>query len=139
MCGQHNVWAFAEDNTGQNTDKGHTPNPRREIKIPDPAGNRTKAACSAHSPTLPSLHLRHNSFSNPSIALPTSQLILQPFHRFTYVPTHSPTFPSLYLRHNSFSNHSVASLTSQFIIQPFFRFSYVTRSSLNSPDEPPMS
>ena len=26
---------------------------------------------SAHSPTFPSLHLRHNSFSNPSVALPT--------------------------------------------------------------------
>ena len=38
MCGQHNVMAFAKDNTGQNTDKGHTPNPRTEIKIPDPAG-----------------------------------------------------------------------------------------------------
>ena len=25
-------------------DKGHTPNPRTEIKIPDPAGNRTRAA-----------------------------------------------------------------------------------------------
>ena len=34
----------AEDNTGQNTDKGHTPNPRTEIKIPDPAGNRTRAS-----------------------------------------------------------------------------------------------
>ena len=30
----------------------------------------------AHSPTFPSLHLRHNSFSNTSVALPTSQLIL---------------------------------------------------------------
>ena len=30
--------------TGQNTDKGHTPNPRTEIKIPDPAGYRTRAA-----------------------------------------------------------------------------------------------
>ena len=38
MCGQHNVRASSEDNTGQNTDKGHTPNPRTEIKIPDPAG-----------------------------------------------------------------------------------------------------
>ena len=43
----------------------------------------------AHSPTLPSLYLRHSSFSNPSVASPTSQLILQPFlllcHRlFTY-------------------------------------------------------
>ena len=89
-----------------------------------------------HSPTFPSLHLRHNSFSNPSVALPTSQLILQPFRRFTYVTTHSqpfccftyvtvhsptlfwlllshklcssPTFSSLYLRHNSLSNPSVA-------------------------------
>ena len=38
-----------------------------------------------------SLHLRHNSFSKPSVALPTSQLILQPFSCFTYVTTHSPT------------------------------------------------
>ena len=44
MCGQHNVRASAEDNTGQNTDKGHTPNPRTEIKIADPARNRTRAA-----------------------------------------------------------------------------------------------
>ena len=38
MCGHHNVRATAEDNTGQNTDKGHTPSPRIGIKIPDPAG-----------------------------------------------------------------------------------------------------
>ena len=44
MCGQQNVRASTEDNTGQNTDKGHTPNPRSEIKIPNPAGNRTRAA-----------------------------------------------------------------------------------------------
>ena len=44
MCGQHNVRASAEVNIGQNTDKGHTPNPRTEIKIPDPAGNRIRAA-----------------------------------------------------------------------------------------------
>ena len=68
----------------------------------------------AHSPTFPSVYRRHNSYSNPSVAL------------------------SLYLRHSSFSNPSVASLTSQFILQPFFRFSYVTSSSLNSPGEPPM-
>ena len=43
MCGQHNVRASAEDSIGQNTDKGHTPNPRTEIKIPYPAGNRTRA------------------------------------------------------------------------------------------------
>ena len=90
----------------------------------------------AHSPTFPSLHLRHNLFSNPSVALSTSQLILQSFRRYTnitahssiflllhlrhssfskpfrhltYVTAHSPTLPSLYLRHNSFSNLSIAS------------------------------
>ena len=82
----------------------------------------------AHSPTLLSLYLRHSSFSNPSVASPTSQFILQPFFRsaelihqpfrnFTYVTAHSPTLSSLYLRHSSFSNPSVASLTSQFILQ----------------------
>ena len=39
----------------------------------------------AHSPTLPLLQLRHSSFSNLSVASSTSQLILQPFGRFTYV------------------------------------------------------
>ena len=93
-----------------------------------------------HSPTLPSLHLRHSSFSNPSFASPMSQalLILQPFRHFTYVRAQSPTLPSLYLRHCSFSNLSVALPTSQLILQPFRCFSYVTSSSLNSPDEPPM-
>ena len=71
---------------------------------------------SAHSPTFPSLRLRHSSFSSPSAALPTSQLILQSFRCFTYVTAHSPSFrcftyvtahsptlPPLYLRHSSFS------------------------------------
>ena len=44
MCVQHNVRASTEDNTGQNAEKGHTSNPGTEIKIPDPAGNRTRAA-----------------------------------------------------------------------------------------------
>ena len=39
----------------------------------------------AHSPTLPSLYLRRSSFSNPSVASPTSQLILQPVFRFSYL------------------------------------------------------
>ena len=110
-------------------------------------------------------HLRHNSFSNPSLALPMSQLIVQPFRCFTYVTAHSPTLltlyvrhnsfsnpsvawptsqlilqthPRLYLRHNSLSNPSVASPTSQFILQTFFRLSYVTGFSVTSPGEPPM-
>ena len=72
------------------------------------------------------------------IVIVIAELILQPFHHFTYVTTNSPTLPSLYLRHSSFSNPSVASPTSKFILQPFFRFSYITKSSLNSPGEPPM-
>ena len=57
----------------------------------------------AYSPHFPSLHLRHNSFSNPSIALPTSHLILQPFCHFTYVTAHSPTLFSHLLRHKLFT------------------------------------
>ena len=112
-----------------------------------------------HFPIFPPLHLRHNSFSNPSVASPmfssfsnpsfasptsqalhlihlasrschsfineqssfcnlsvtssTSQLILQPFRRFTYVTAHSPTLPLLQLCHSSFPNLSFASPTSQ--------------------------
>ena len=94
----------------------------------------------AHSPTLPSLHLRHSSFYNPSVASYTSQLNLQPFFRFSYVTDHHLCQRRWSdLRHSSFSNPSVASptsssfpnpsvasSTSQLIIQPFFRFSYVT-------------
>ena len=65
-----------------------------------------------HSPTFPSLHLRHRSFSNSSVALPMSQLILQPFHCFTYFTVHSPTHLSLFLHPGS---------------------------SLTSPGEPPMT
>ena len=46
-----------------------------------------------HSPTLPSLYLRHSSFSNHSVASPTSQFILQPFFRFSYVTSSSPNSP----------------------------------------------
>ena len=73
------------------------------------------------------------SFSNLSIASPTSKLILQPFCRFTYVTAHSPTFPSLHLCHNSFSNPSITSPMSQLIIQLFRRFTYVTAHSPTLP------
>ena len=58
---------------------------------------------SAHSPNFPSLHLRHSSFSNPSVALPTSQFILQRLRCFTYVTSLSPTLISLLLRHRLFT------------------------------------
>ena len=48
MGGQHNVWATARENTGQNTYKGHIPIPRIEIKISDPTMNRTWAAGLVH-------------------------------------------------------------------------------------------
>ena len=69
----------------------------------------------AHSPTLPSLYLRHSSFSNISIASPTSHLILQPFHCFTYLTVRSPTLTLLHLHHSSFSNPSFASPMSQIL------------------------
>ena len=46
-----------------------------------------------HSPTLPSLTYVTSSFSNPSVASPTSQLILQPLFRFSYVTGSSLTSP----------------------------------------------
>ena len=42
---------------------------------------------------IPSLYLRHSSFSNPSVASPTSQLVLQSFFRFSYVTGFSLTSP----------------------------------------------
>ena len=65
----------------------------------------------AHSPPLPSLYLHHSSFSNPSVASPTSQFISQPFLCFTYV---------------------------KLILQSFFCFSYIIGSSLTSLSELPM-
>ena len=43
--------------------------------------------------TLPSLYLHHSTFSNPSVASPTSQLILQPIFCFSYVTGFSLTSP----------------------------------------------
>ena len=85
----------------------------------------------SHYPTLPWLHLRHSSFSNPSVASPTSQviLIIQPFRRFSYVTAHSSTIPSLHLRHSSFSNPSVATPKSQLILKSFRRITYATAHS----------
>ena len=101
---------------------------------------------SAHYPTFPSLHLRHNSFFNPSVALPMLQLILQPFCCFTYVTVHSPTLLLLLLhrklilqslRHFTYTiTHSptlVALPTLQLILQPFHCFTYFTAHSTTLP------
>ena len=63
----------------------------------------TYVTAHSHSPSFPSLHLRHSSFSNPSLALLKSQLILQPSRCFTYVTAHSRTLLSLLLRHRIFT------------------------------------
>ena len=87
------------------------------IVLPSPSrdGGRRKGAqliiqlfrhftyVTAHSPTLPSLYLRHSSLYNLSVTSPTSQLILQPFRFFTYVTAHSPTLLSPLLRHRIFT------------------------------------
>ena len=97
----------------------------------DPIGEKPRKAINIEaSKFFPSLHLRHKSFSNPSVASPMSQFI-QTFRHFTYVTTHSPTLPSLYLRHSSFSNPSVVLPTSQLILQSFRRFTHVTAHSTN--------
>ena len=47
----------------------------------------------AHYPTFPSVYLRHSSFSNPSVASPTSQFVHQSFFRIFYVTGSSLTSP----------------------------------------------
>ena len=91
------------------------------------------------SPNLPSLHLRHNSFSKPSVALPTSQLILKHFHCFTYVTVHSANLLSLLLHHNLFTKftwwaaHAGTKKWAELILQPFRHFTYVTYHSPTLP------
>ena len=65
------------------------------------------------------------SFSNLSVTPHTSQLIFQPFRRFTSVTAHSPILPLLHLHYSLFSNPSFASSTSQVL-------------HLTSPGEPPI-
>ena len=77
-------------------------------------------ATKAYSPNFLSLHLRHSSFCNPFIALPTSQLILQPFHCFTYVTDHSPTLLSLLLRHRFFTYVTWLAVHANTTFLPFF-------------------
>ena len=159
MCGQHNV-ATARDNT----DKGHTPSPRIEIKMSGLAGNRTgpsgwKSGTLSITPRLRTTveHgrlARWRKWRACDVGKAKEGLGNELWRRWSnrrvgewaHCPTfpslhlrhsHSPTLPSLYLRHSSFSNPSVVSPTSQLILQ-LFNFSYATGSSLTSPDEQPM-
>ena len=97
-----------------------------------------------------------DSFSNPCIASPTSQLILQPFHHFAYITAHSTALPLLHLRHRHFTYVTALSPTllfmplwrcliypwwfcnlqwlrpAQLILQPFRCFTYVIGTSPTS-------
>ena len=72
-----------------------------------------RSACDVVKRRSKDWRMNRASFANPSIASPKSQLILQPFHCFTYITAHSPTLLLLHLCHSSFSNPSVALPTSQ--------------------------
>ena len=80
-----------------------------------------------HSPILPSLYLRHSSFSNPSVASPTSEFILQPFFRFSYVTSsslNSPDEPPMILPFPQFHSTNIL----HFSISPspcHFIFSFI--------------
>ena len=71
-----------------------------------------------HSPTLPSLYLRHSSFTNPSVASPTSQFILQPFIRFSYVTSSSLNSPGEPPMHSSGQFHMKLHFFSQGRLKP---------------------
>ena len=109
-----NKWFTSNNMHPMNLFSSRSPLPRNYFAYPMPktAGlqlsNWNHYLCSyqssrAHSPTFPSLHLCHSAFSNPSITSPTSQLILQPFHCFTYITDHSPTLLLLLLCHKLFT------------------------------------
>ena len=93
----------------------------------------------AHSTTLPLLHLRHSSFFNSSFASLRQKLILQLFRHFTYVTAHSTALPLFHLCHRHFtyvtdhSNPYIASPTSQLNLQRFHRFTHVTAHSTAVP------
>ena len=87
----------------------------------------------AHSLTLPSLHLSHSPISNPSVAAPKSQLILQPLRHFTYVTAHSTILLSLYLRHSSLSYFSSLHLRHSSFHNPSVASTYVTAHSPTLP------
>ena len=82
-----------------------------------------------HSTTLPPLHLRRCSFSNPSVVSPTSQFTLRPFFRFSCVTSsslNSTGEPTMYLRrfleqHQQLAQKWMGSLLLPLEVQPLWR------------------
>ena len=79
----------------------------------------------AHSPTFPSLHLRHSSFSNPSVASPTSQFILHHklFTKLTWQAAHAS---------RSQLSCLMAALGSKILLSTFLNYNYRTFKPLAS-------
>ena len=77
----------------------------RPASISNPSSPHLNHSGLPHSPTLrPFIYITAAClFLQPFVPAPTSQLVLQPFRRFTYVTTHSETLPLLYLRHRHFT------------------------------------
>ena len=81
------------------------------------------------SATLPPLYLRHSSFSSPSVASPTSQLILQHLFCFSYVTGFSLTSPGELPMLSLAKTCNFLTL----ILQTFPHFTYVTTHSPTLP------
>ena len=86
------------------------------------------------SPALTSLHLRHSSFSNPSAALPTSQLILQPLRWFTYVVGTSRTSSGEPPMHTGMKKQSVVDqlVKASYYVQKKIQFWIVVKNFTTS-------
>ena len=63
------------------------------LKIINKKKYSTKAMGGSPSELSEELYLHHSSFSNPSVASPTSKFILQSFFRFSYVTSSSLNSP----------------------------------------------
>ena len=79
---------------------------------------------------LCSLYVRHSSFSNPSVASPTSQLILQPSFHFSYVTGFSLTSPGGPPMALSVSKHVPTRLVYQLAGTPNFIEDLVSKHNL---------
>ena len=79
---------------------------------------------------------QRKGWSDLSVTSPTSQLILQPFRRFTYGTAHSPTLTLLHLRHSSL----LSSPTSQALhlrhlaSRPWCYHAFVSNHSVKPPN-----
>ena len=86
----------------------------------------------AHSTTIPLLHLRHSSFSNPSATLPMSQLILQPFCCFTYITGTSCTSPGEPLMHSGMKKRWTSLLQQVTKFRSSYSFGWLLRILLRA-------